>query len=104
MMKITLFCNAGMSTSMLVKKMQKAAKDKGMEDVCIEAYPEAELEAQLEKGVSVVLLGPQIKFLLEKIKSICEPKGVPVDVINSVDYGMMNGAKVLEHALKLAKQ
>ncbi|HEX9024911.1 MAG TPA: PTS sugar transporter subunit IIB, partial [Clostridium sp.] len=37
-----------------------------------------------------------------KAKKICGPKGIPVDVIPMVDYGMMNGAKVLDFALKLA--
>ena len=31
MKKILLVCNAGMSTSMLVLKMEKAAQDKGIE-------------------------------------------------------------------------
>lgn len=39
-----------------------------------------------------------------KVKAVCEPKGVAIDVINTVDYGMMNGAKVLEHAIKLANK
>ena len=39
MLKIKLFCAAGMSTSMLVKKMQESANKKGLE-VEIAAYPE----------------------------------------------------------------
>ena len=35
------------------------------------------------------------------MKSKYEPMGIPVEVINTVDYGTMNGAKVLAHALKL---
>ena len=31
MMKILLVCNAGMSTSMLVQRMEKAAKEKNIE-------------------------------------------------------------------------
>ncbi|MDU1854292.1 MAG: PTS sugar transporter subunit IIB, partial [Clostridium baratii] len=49
----------------------------------------------------VILLGPQVRFLLNKMKSKYEPMGIPVEVINTVDYGTMNGAKVLAHALKL---
>lgn len=102
MIKIALFCNAGMSTSMLVSKMRKAAEESG-QDIAIDAYPEAQLTKQLD-GLDVVLLGPQIKFALGKIKAICEPKGIPVDVINTADYGMMNGKKVLNQALKLIGQ
>lgn len=99
MIKIVLFCNAGMSTSLLVTKMEKAAKEKGLE-VDIEAFPEAQMSKHLE-GVSVALLGPQIKYVLARAKKLCAPLGIPVAVIASVDYGMMNGAKVLESAIKL---
>lgn len=102
MIKIALFCAAGMSTSVLVSKMEKAAKEKGI-DVEIEAFPESQMSKHLD-GVSVVLLGPQVRFVLQKAKKICEPLGIPVDVIAPVDYGMMNGAKVLENALKLANK
>lgn len=101
-MKIALFCAAGMSTSLLVEKMKKAASEKGL-NVNIEAFPESEMEKRSEE-IDVALLGPQVRFLLSKAKGIFEPKGVNVDVINSVDYGMMKGDKVLEHALNLAKK
>ncbi|KOF56837.1 MULTISPECIES: PTS sugar transporter subunit IIB [Clostridium] len=100
MTKILLFCNAGMSTSMLVSKMRKAAKEKNIE-VEINAFPEAQMESHLE-GADAVLLGPQIKYVLPKATALCGKKGIPVEVISSVDYGMLNGAKVLEHALKMA--
>ncbi|EHI99125.1 phosphotransferase system lactose/cellobiose-specific IIB subunit [Clostridium sp. DL-VIII] len=100
MIKIRLFCSAGMSTSLLVSKMKDAAKAKGLE-VDIEAFPEAQMERSLE-NVNVVLLGPQVGYTIGKAKKICEPKGIPVDVIPMVDYGMMNGAKVLDFAIKLA--
>lgn len=101
MKKIALFCAAGMSTSMLVTKMRQAAEAKGLE-VEINAYPQDELEKYVD-SIDVALLGPQVKFLLGKSKEVCDPKGVPVEVINTLDYGMMNGAKVLDHALSIAK-
>ncbi len=101
MKKIALFCAAGMSTSMLVTKMRQAAEAKGLE-VEINAYPQDELEKYVDH-IDVALLGPQVKFLLGKSKEVCDPKGVPVEVINTLDYGMMNGAKVLDHALSIAK-
>jgi PTS system cellobiose-specific IIB component len=100
MITIRLFCAAGMSTSLLVSKMKEAAKTKGVE-VDIEAFPESQMDKHLDK-VNVALLGPQVGYTLGKAKGICEPKGVPVEVIPMVDYGMMNGAKVLDLALKLA--
>ncbi|OCA98543.1 PTS sugar transporter subunit IIB [Clostridium beijerinckii] len=100
MVIIRLFCAAGMSTSLLVNKMKEAAKNKGI-DVDIEAFPESQMDKNIE-GVDVALLGPQVGYTLNKAKKICEPKGIPVDVIPMVDYGMMNGPKVLDFALKLA--
>jgi PTS system cellobiose-specific IIB component len=87
---------------MLVSKMRKEAKDKNI-DATIEAFPESQMSKHLD-GADVVLLGPQIKYVFPKVKIICEKKNIPVEVINTADYGMMNGAKVLQQALKLAKK
>ncbi|AQR93155.1 PTS sugar transporter subunit IIB [Clostridium saccharoperbutylacetonicum] len=100
MITIRLFCAAGMSTSLLVNKMKEAAKTKGVE-VDIEAFPEGQMDKHLD-NVNVALLGPQVGYTLGKAKKICDVKGIPVDVIPMVDYGMMNGEKVLEFALRLA--
>lgn len=94
-MVIRLFCAAGMSTSLLVKKMEEAAKEKG-KDVDIVAYPFTEMERVIE-GVDVALLGPQVGYQLARAKEICDPKGVPVDVIPMQDYGMCNGWKNSRH-------
>lgn len=99
MVRIRLFCSAGMSTSLLVNKMKDAAKEKQME-VDIEAFPEGQMEKYID-GMDLALLGPQVAYTLSKAKKICEPKGIPVAVIPMQDYGMMNGKKVLEFALNL---
>ena len=101
MVTIRLFCAAGMSTSLLVNKMKEAATKKGIE-ADIAAFPEGQMHEHLE-GVNVALLGPQVAYTLSKVKEKCDPAGVPVEVIPMIDYGMMNGAKVLELALKLVK-
>ena len=99
MVTIKLFCASGMSTSVLVNKMKEAAKAKGIEAEII-AFPEAQMDRHLD-SMDVALLGPQVGYTLGKAKSLCEPKGIPVEVIPMIDYGMMNGAKVLDLALKL---
>ena len=102
MITIKLFCASGMSTSVLVNKMKEAAKTKGV-DAEIIAFPESQMDAHLD-SMDVALLGPQVAYTLGKAKKICEPKGVPVEVIPMVDYGMMNGGKVLDLALSLIKK
>ena len=101
-MKIKLFCNAGMSTSMLVAKMQAVAKAREL-DVQIAAYPQATITTETD-DCDIALLGPQVRFMLNEAKGICEPKGVPVSVINMQDYGLMKGEKVLDDALKMLEK
>ena len=92
---IMLACAAGMSTSLLVTKMQAAADEKGL-DAEIFAVPPPEVDDILsEKKVDVLLLGPQVRYLLDQFTEKLAQKNIPVGVIPMVDYGMMNGSKVL---------
>ncbi|WP_027625160.1 PTS sugar transporter subunit IIB [Clostridium lundense] len=101
MKSILLVCSAGMSTSLLVTKMNTAAVKTNV-NVKIKAVPEVELKNNMDDA-DVILLGPQVRYLLNKIKSQAEPKGIKVEVINSMDYGTMNGENVLKYALNLMK-
>jgi PTS system cellobiose-specific IIB component len=96
---ITLICAAGMSTSMLMAKMQESAKKQGIEAKII-AMSEAKFE-EYEEPTEVLLLGPQIAYLEDEIKEQYGPKGIKIAVINMMDYGTMNGEKVLKDALAL---
>ena len=42
---------------------------------------------------------PQVRYELKNVKKMFLDK--PVEIINMQDYGTMNGAKVLDTALKL---
>ena len=97
MKKIVLLCASGMSTSMLVKKMQEAAKAENY-DCEIAAYSAAEA---VEKASDAVLLGPQIRFSKDKIAK--ELPGVPVDAIEMRMYGRMDGKGALAFAKSLMK-
>lgn len=100
MKKILLVCNAGMSTSMLVQKMIRVAKEKGIE-VIIEAIPSTDL-SKCWQSADVILLGPQIGFMKDSVKETVENK-ISVEVISMVDYGRMNADKVLTFAIDLMK-
>lgn len=101
MIKVAVFCAAGMSTSLLVKKIKDAAAKKSVE-LDIAAYSETDMVKHTD--VDCVLLGPQIQFLTAKAKQIFDPHNIPVQVINSVDYGMMNGEKVLDTIIKITNK
>ena len=51
--------------------------------------------------MDVILIGPQIRYELENVKSLAGD--VPVAAIDMRDYGMMNGPKVLDQALALVE-
>lgn len=97
MKNILLMCSAGMSTSIMVKKMQEAA-EKMSADVEIKAIPEQALGQHLA-GTDIILLGPQVRFLLDKIQAAAS--NIPVRVIDTMDYGTMNGEKILRQALDI---
>ena len=85
---------------MLVRKMQDNANSRSI-DVSIEAKSLTEAKGEL-KNVDVILIGPQIRYELENVRSLAGD--VPVDAINMRDYGMMDGEKVLDFALDLMKK
>lgn len=97
---IMLVCAAGMSTSLLVTKMQKAAEEKNI-DAKIFATSAADVDSKvINNHPDVLLLGPQVSYMLDDFK---KRVSIPVEVINMQDYGMMDGPKVLDQALKLIK-
>ncbi|MDV4149626.1 PTS sugar transporter subunit IIB [Clostridium sp. AL.422] len=99
MSRILLVCLAGMSTSLLVTKMQSVADEHGIE-CSIKTVGEAELK-KYENEIDILLLAPQVRYLLNKMKTRFETRGIPVEVINTLDYGTMNGEKVLKQALSM---
>lgn len=98
MYNILLVCSAGMSTSMLVRKMQDAASSKSVE-ANIWAVGDAESE-EASKKADIILLGPQVRYLEKRMKERVNNKK-PVAVIDMAAYGTMNGSKVLEQAISI---
>ncbi|QHW37366.1 PTS sugar transporter subunit IIB [Staphylococcus ursi] len=101
MKTILLACAAGMSTSMLVQRMEKAAQDmEGDYKIYAVSVPEVDKEVE-QNDIDIVLLGPQVRYEERKLKEKLEPKNIPLHVIDMSDYGMMNGQSVLEKAIDM---
>lgn len=99
MKKIILLCAGGMSTSLLVAKMKEEAQKDGY--ACeISAHSTAEA-VKVGKDADLILLGPQVRFSLGKVKSQCP--GVPVEAIDMRLYGKMDGKALLELAKNKVK-
>ncbi len=93
--KIMLACAGGFSTSMLVTQMKKAAEKKKV-DADINAVAESALNNYTD--LDIILLGPQVGHIKPELE---EEFSIPIRVIDQMDYGMMNGEKVLNDALEV---
>ncbi|HWS43712.1 MAG TPA: PTS sugar transporter subunit IIB [Pseudoflavonifractor sp.] len=96
-MRIILVCAYGMSTSLLMKKMKAAAEAEG---IALEVSAHAPLEVQeAPLAADIIMLGPQVAYHRAAIQK-CYPN-IPVETIDMLSYGMMDGKKVLHDAMKL---
>lgn len=98
--RIYLFCSAGMSTSLLVSKM-RAQAEKYEVPVEIEAFSET-FAAEKGPAADVILLGPQIAYLLPDIQRLLP--GKTIEVIDSALYGKVDGLGVLKAAVAAIKK
>lgn len=104
MKKVYLFCSNGMSTSLLAQNMQDVA-DAHQLPFEVKAFPIGTLGEVIEsKDPDCILLGPQVKYLLEDTIKRYGANGKPIAVIDSAAYGMMDGEKVLKSAIKEMKK
>ena len=98
-MNIIVFCNAGMSSGLIVNKMRKVA---GPDDN-INAYQSTKM-AEMASTADVVFLSPALRTQLSKLKGICDPKGIPCEAIDMKIYGMADGAALYKRAQELVKK
>lgn len=94
-MKILLVCAGGMSTSILMKKMEAYWKEVG-EELEIKAVGLSEYQ-DVYQNFDIVMMGPQVSYRLKELK---ENTGLPCAAIQSFDYAIANCTNIM----KLAKQ
>lgn len=93
MRNIVLLCNMGMSTSLMVSRMREAAEKQGYE--CeINAYALQHAD-EIVPAADILLVGPQIAFELDRLRGKFPDK--KIEAIEMLDYGKMDGEKVLNH-------
>ena len=70
----------------------------------IQAVPVACVQETVGKEWPIaILLGTQLRFLLDKIKEQFTGQNIPVTVIDPEIYGLMDREKALKEVLKLIK-
>ena len=96
MLTISLICNLGMSTSMLIKKMTEYAKGKGIE-ADIDAMPFDKMGSRIEK-TDILLLGPQVRHLLKRLKAEYGDKIPVIQVMNMSSYALLKAGDIFNDA------
>ncbi len=95
-MRILLCCNAGMSSSILVSKIQAAAAKRG-EEVTVAAVASSAVKQEVGKW-DCCLVGPQLIFAVDTVKA---QLNIPVASIEPRVYAMADGDAALDFAKKI---
>ncbi|MBG9980716.1 PTS sugar transporter subunit IIB [Facklamia sp. DSM 111018] len=100
---IMLACGLGMSTNILVEKMKKIIADQNIEYEVL-ASTTAQVEGIINKQpIDVLLLGPQVAYMANRLAEKYASQGVRVGVIDKDDYGLARARRVLDLAENLLK-
>lgn len=100
---ILLVCTTGLTTNILVAKMQKLifANDLPLELI---AVPATELEREfVQYHADALLLSPQVRYLRPVVEKLIQDQQIPYEVINMAAYGMMDEVRILNSACALLK-
>jgi PTS system cellobiose-specific IIB component len=97
MLKMALICKFGASTGMLAKKIAKEAEKINYE-ATIKAFSEDKMGEVLRDN-DVVLVGPQLLYKLDQIKETYADLAHKIMLVDVVDFGTMNGAKILKDVI-----
>ena len=98
MKKLLFACTAGMSTRLLIQRMNEEIKARGL-DISMAALSLSEAIDEAPHA-DVVLLGPQIAYARTELERAVHGK-VPVGVISMADFGHLNVGHILDQALAL---
>ena len=98
-MKILLVCAGGMSTGLLMKKMEAYWAEQG-EELKITAVGMSEYD-EVYQEYDVIMVGPQISYRLAQIKA---DTNKPCEAIPSLDYAIANCPNIMALAKKLYAQ
>ena len=95
-MKILLVCAVGMSSGLLMRKMEKYWREQG-KNLVIKSVGLGEYMG-ICRDYDIVLVGPQVAYRLDQIKA---DTGMPCDVISALDYAVANCPNLMKLAEKL---
>ncbi len=95
MKKILLISNSSVSTITLLRNAINIAYEQGLYDYEFKYIQEDELKGNIY-NTDIILLSPQFKFLLKKLNKTLERSNIPIDTIDLLTYGRMDGNALLQ--------
>ncbi|MGX8851306.1 PTS sugar transporter subunit IIB [Amedibacillus sp. YH-ame10] len=95
-MKILVVCNAGMSSSILVKKIKEYAQSVN-DSAEVQAVSSASISDEIGKW-DVCLVAPQIMYAVEEVKGKLR---IPTQAVDMRVYAISDGKGAYEQAKKL---
>lgn len=101
-LKVLLCCGAGMSSGFLASSARKAAKKQKL-SVSVEARSQTEVNEYLS-SIDVLMVGPHYATEISKYQALADPYGVPVILIPQDIYAQLDGARLLDLAIKTVKE
>ncbi|GAA0086321.1 hypothetical protein UT300007_27600 [Clostridium sp. CTA-7] len=125
-MLVYICCAGGLTSSLFCSKIKNASTEDTIliEDIMnvilnykeynekynlILAYGPAEFvkessvnDYSLNNLIDLILICPQVRFLLPSIKKIMEPYSIKCDVLDMKTFGTMNGEKALKDIIEYA--
>ena len=96
MLTISLICNLGMSTSMLIKRMTDYAKSKGIE-IDVDAVPFDKMGDRGDR-TDIILIGPQVRHLHKKLIAEYGEKVPVIKVMNMSHYALLKADEIFNDA------
>ena len=98
---VLLICTAGITTGLLVKNVQQAADERNLE-LHVYSAPAIVAEQIIQnQSVDALLIGPQSKYEVNRLRDFLNFKAVPFKLISQEDYETLDGEAVLQEVMQL---
>ena len=96
-----LICTADITTGLLVKNVQNAADERGL-DIHVYSAPAIIAEQAIQsQSIDALMIGPQSKYEIARLKDFLTYKAVPYKLISRENYEILDGEAVLEEIIAL---
>lgn len=94
-MKVLLVCSGGMSSSIIIKILEKEAENNGQQLEVI-AVGSHEFQEEIKNNYDAAMIAPQIRYLFDYLKKFADAEGVRFEAIHPQAYSPLGGTKLFK--------